>query len=254
MFLHRSLGCLNRGSSIITPALRHGLKTRITPPTLAPSTHYFSTTKPSGQDAATTATGTSTTRSSLASLSDKLEQQAAERSSPEPSPLSPASAFSSSKPTKAQANEKVVLWKLYARFNRHNTRCTLVAVVEDLNFMQNNQHLSYNDQVLYYLQLPHKVKYNVSAGMLGFKKSQRQEYEAAFQVSAKMFRTIEERGYIGPNDKIELVLTNFGKGREAFQAALLGKEGSRIKKNIVRVVEGTKLKFGGDRAKKLRRL
>lgn len=155
---------------------------------------------------------------------------------------------------KNKTNEKVVYWKLYATFNRHNTRCTLVAVVEDLDFMEKNKDLPYNDKVLYYLQLPHKVKYSVTAGQLGFRKSQRQEYEAGFQVSSKMFKTIEERNYIGPHDKIELILKNFGKGREAFQAALLGKEGSKIKNNIVRVCDATVLKFGGDRPKKLRRL
>ncbi|EDK46601.1 hypothetical protein LELG_04782 [Lodderomyces elongisporus NRRL YB-4239] len=151
-------------------------------------------------------------------------------------------------------DEKVVSWKLYGRFNRHNTRCTLVAVVEDLNFMKNNEHLSYNDKVIYYMQLPHKVKYDVTAGMLGFRKTQRQEYEAGFQVAAKMFKTIQERNYIGPNDKVELVFTNFGKGRQAFEAALLGKEGSFLRNNIVRIVENTTLKFGGHRSKKVRRL
>lgn len=154
----------------------------------------------------------------------------------------------------AKVNEKIVYWKLYSTFNRHNTRCTLVAVVEDLNFMENNPDLSYNEKVLYYLQLPHKVKYSVTAGQLGFRKSQRQEYEAGFQVAAKMFKTIQERNYIGPNDKIELILKNFGKGREAFQAALLGKEGSYLKNNIVRISDATVIRFGGNRPKKLRRL
>lgn len=158
------------------------------------------------------------------------------------------------KNNKNQANEKIVYWKLYATFNRHNTRCTLVAVVEDLDFLEKNKDMPYNDQVLYYLQLPHKVKYSITAGNLGFRKSQRQEYEAAFQVSSKMFKTIEERNLIGPHDKIELVLKNFGKGREAFQAALLGKEGSKIKNNIVRISDATVLRFGGNRPKKLRRL
>ncbi|KAI5963081.1 uncharacterized protein KGF55_002873 [Candida pseudojiufengensis] len=161
---------------------------------------------------------------------------------------------STTAPAKAKVNEKIVYWKLYATFNRHNTRCTLVAVVEDLNFLKSNENLSYNEKVLYYLQLPHKVKYSITAGQLGFRKSQRQEYEAGFQVSSKMFKTIQERNYIGPNDKIELILKNFGKGREAFQAALLGKEGSFLKNNIVRISDSTVIRFGGNRPKKLRRL
>ncbi|KAI5969849.1 hypothetical protein CANMA_001139 [Candida margitis] len=169
-------------------------------------------------------------------------------------PTNQNAATTPSSKQQAKVNEKIVYWKLYSTFNRHNTRCTLVAVVEDLNFMENNPQLSYNEKVLYYLQLPHKVKYSVTAGQLGFRKSQRQEYEAGFQVAAKMFKTIQERNYIGPNDKIELILKNFGKGREAFQAALLGKEGSYLKNNIVRISDSTVIRFGGNRPKKLRRL
>ncbi|KAG7660856.1 uncharacterized protein J8A68_005673 [[Candida] subhashii] len=152
------------------------------------------------------------------------------------------------------ATERVVFWKLYAHFNKHNTRCQLVAVVEDIKFMENNPHLSYNEQVLYYLQLPHKTKVTISAGQLGFRKSQRQEYEAGFQVATKMFQTIQEQNLIGPDEKVEIVMKNFGKGRQAFQDALLGKEGSALRKNVVRMTDATVLKFGGSRSKKLRRL
>ncbi|CAI5760632.1 unnamed protein product [Candida verbasci] len=149
-------------------------------------------------------------------------------------------------------NEKIVGWKLYGLFNRHNTRCTLVSIVEDQDFLEKNKDLSYNEKVLYYLQLPHKVKYTISAGQLGFRKTQRQEYEAGFQVAAKMFKTIEEKQWIGPTDKIELILKNFGKGREAFKSALLGKEGYGIKNNITRISDATSIKFGGVRSKRTR--
>jgi len=126
--------------------------------------------------------------------------------------------------------------------------------VEDPDFMKKNAHLSYNEKVLYYMQLPHHPKLHITAGQLGFRKAQRQEYEAGFQVAAKMFRTIDEKNLIGPNDKIELVLKDFGKGREAFLSALQGKEGANIKNNIVRIYDNTTLKFGGVRSKKLKRL
>lgn len=155
---------------------------------------------------------------------------------------------------KGRTNEKTVLWKLYGSFHRHNTLLSLVAVVEDQDFMEKNAHLTYNEKVLYYLQLPHRTKIHVSAGQLGFRKAQRAEYEAGYQVSARMFKLIEERNLLGPNDKIELVLKDFGKGREAFLAALQGKEGSKVKPNIVRISDNTKLRFGGSRPKKLRRL
>lgn len=151
-------------------------------------------------------------------------------------------------------NERIVMWKIYAKFNKHNTICTLFGVTEDLDFMKNNEHLSYNEKVLYYMQLPHKAKVTVSAGMLGFRKSQRQEYEAGYQVSSRLFKLIEEKKLIGPNDKIEIVLSNFGKGRSAFEACLMGKESASIRSSIVRISDNTKIKFGGNRAKAQRRL
>lgn len=151
-------------------------------------------------------------------------------------------------------NEKVVFWKLYANFPKHNTHLSLVAVVEDLDFVEKNPNLSHNDKVLYYLQLPHHPKLHISAGQLGFRKSNRQEYEAAYQVATKMFKTIEEKNLIGPNDKVELIMKDFGKGRPPFLAALQGKEGTNIRSNIVRISDNTKLRFGGARPKKQRRL
>lgn len=159
-----------------------------------------------------------------------------------------------SKQPTGRTRERVVLWKIYGLFHRHNTLLSLVGVVEDLDFVEKNKHLSYNEQVLYYLQLPHHTKIHVSAGQLGFRKGQRAEYEAGYQVSARFFKLIEEKNLIGPNDKVELIMRDFGKGREAFLSALQGKEGSKIKSNIARVSDSTKLKFGGVRSKKLRRL
>lgn len=151
-------------------------------------------------------------------------------------------------------NEKVVMWKLYGLFGRHNTHASLVAVVEDMDFLKKNPTLSYNEKVLYYMQLPHQMKLHVSAGQLGFRKSHRAEYEAGYQVTSRLFKMIEEKKLLAPNDKIELVLRDFGKGREAFTSALQGKEGANIRPHIVRVSDATRLKFGGSRSKKLRRL
>lgn len=157
-------------------------------------------------------------------------------------------------PKSKKVEHKLVQWKLYASFPRHNTICSLVAVVEDPDFLKNNAHLTHNEKVMYYLNLPHQVKLHVSAGQLGFRKSQRQDYEAGFQVAARLFKLIEERKLVGPNDKIELITKDFGKGKDAFLNALQGKEGVRIKDHIFRVTDRTPLKFGGSRSKKLRRL
>lgn len=151
-------------------------------------------------------------------------------------------------------NERIVSWKLYAKCNKHNTIVSLFAVTEDLDFMKNNEHLSYNEKVLYYMHLPQKSKLMVSAGMLGFRNSQKQEYEAGYQVTCRALKLIEEKKLIGPNDKIEVIITNYGKGRQAFESCLVGKEGAGIRSNIVRISDNTKLKFGGNRAKFQRRL
>ena len=53
---------------------------------------------------------------------------------------------------------------------------------------------------------------------------------------------------------IEVVMRGYGPGREAFQKALLGQEGQMVKPFVVRVTDGTRLKFGGARSPAVRRL
>lgn len=65
---------------------------------------------------------------------------------------------------------------------------------------------------------------------------------------------IKQKGLLRKMDSIELTLRDFGQGREAMQKILLGTEGSSIRDKIVRVMDATRLKFGGTRSKKPRRL
>lgn len=140
---------------------------------------------------------------------------------------------------------------LYCNFGKNNTHLALVSVVEDQNFLVNNQDLTYNQKVLYYLRLPQKLRMHLSAGNVGFRKAARGEYEAAFQTTAKMFKLMEENKYF---QDLELNFRNFGKGREAFVAALQGKEGTKIRRLVTKVTDSTKLKFGGVRSPAERRL
>lgn len=55
-------------------------------------------------------------------------------------------------------------------------------------------------------------------------------------------------------EKIEILLRGYGSGREAFQKAILGSEGRMISHKVVRVTDGTRLKFGGCRSRQVRRL
>lgn len=153
---------------------------------------------------------------------------------------------------KSKIDETVVKYILNCRFTKNNTHFTLSAVLEDRNFLKNNEHLSYNEKYMYYLRLPQKVKLHMSTGHLGFRKAARGEYEAAFQTATKLFQTLQERRFLDKN--IEVVMRDFGKGRDAFVSALNGKEGNAIRRNISRVADATELKFGGVRAPRPRRL
>ena len=92
----------------------------------------------------------------------------------------------------------------------------------------------------------------MSAGNLGFKKAQRGTYDAAYQLASHVFAKLEEKR-IRPKS-LEVVLRDFGEGREAAVKALLGTEGRNLKGAITRVTDATRLKFGGTRSKAPRRL
>lgn len=93
---------------------------------------------------------------------------------------------------------------------------------------------------------------SVSTGNLGFKKAQRGTYDAAYQLASHVFSVVEKKG-IRPKS-LEVVLRDFGEGREAVVKALLGTEGRNLKGAIKRVTDATRLKFGGTRSRKQRRL
>lgn len=93
-----------------------------------------------------------------------------------------------------------------------------------------------------------------SAGDLGFKKSSRKSYDAAFQLASYVTGKLQESGKMREISKVEIVLRGFGQGREAVTKALLGSEGRFLRKKIVKVSDATRLKFGGTRSPKPRRL
>lgn len=74
------------------------------------------------------------------------------------------------------------------------------------------------------------------------------------KMSNSPMKTLRDVGTKGTGVGIEVVLRGFGQGREAFQKALLGTEGQMIKPMIVKVTDGTRLKFGGTRSPAVRRL
>ncbi|MCJ1411222.1 hypothetical protein MMC19_005310 [Ptychographa xylographoides] len=94
----------------------------------------------------------------------------------------------------------------------------------------------------------------VSTGNLGFRKAARGTYDAAYQLGAYMMNRIQQQGLLKEIYEVELVLRGFGDGREAIKKILLGSEGMGLRPRIVRVTDATRLKFGGTRSKKPRRL
>ena len=103
---------------------------------------------------------------------------------------------------------------------------------------------------------------SVSAGNLGFRKAQRGSYDAAYQLAAFVLSKITSQGMLseeypgkgGPIRSLEIVLRDFGPGREAFTKVLLGSEGRLLRSRVLRVMDSTRLKFGGTRSPKPRRL
>jgi small subunit ribosomal protein S11 len=95
---------------------------------------------------------------------------------------------------------------------------------------------------------------SLSCGHLGFRKSQRSGFDPAFQLSSHILGQIQEKGLLLDIQRIELVFRGFGPGRDAFVKVLLGNEGRNIRGLITSVTDSTRIKFGGARSRKVRRL
>lgn len=95
---------------------------------------------------------------------------------------------------------------------------------------------------------------SMSCGQLGFRKAGRAGYDPAYQLTAHVFSKIHEKGILLEIQRLELILRDFGPGREAFVKVLLGNEGRAIRGLVGRVTDSTRIKFGGTRSRKSRRL
>lgn len=95
---------------------------------------------------------------------------------------------------------------------------------------------------------------SVSCGNIGFKKAGRKHYDSAFQLASYVLNRIREQGLHPQIKQLEVILRGFGAGREAVTKALLGTEGRLLRNKIVKVADATRLKFGGTRSSKPRRL
>lgn len=112
---------------------------------------------------------------------------------------------------------------------------------------KHNTHLTFAD-------CDRKAIISISAGNLGFRKSQRGTYDAAYQLMSYLLSRIQQQGLMSKIRKLELCFRGFGQGREAVTKVLMGTEGTRLREAVVRIVDKTRLKIGGNRSPAPRRL
>lgn len=95
---------------------------------------------------------------------------------------------------------------------------------------------------------------SLSCGNIGFRKSHRGTYDAAYQLGAYACDRMYQNNWHKNIQKMRVTLRGFGPGREAISKILLGTEGRLLRNKITQVADITRLKFGGTRSKKPRRL
>ncbi|KAK4136789.1 translational machinery component [Trichocladium antarcticum] len=95
---------------------------------------------------------------------------------------------------------------------------------------------------------------SLSCGNIGFKKSGRKHYDSAYQLGAYVIDKMHQQGLVSKIQSMEVVLRGFGPGREAVVKVLMGNEGKILRGKITRVSDSTRLKFGGTRSPRKRRL
>ncbi|BFZ57011.1 hypothetical protein PYCC9005_004061 [Savitreella phatthalungensis] len=126
----------------------------------------------------------------------------------------------------------------------------------------------------------HEVVMWTSAGVCGFKKAQRGGFEAGFRAMCNILERMREKedsdaaraakeraepnrvNKVAANKRrppfrprnIDLILSEFGVGREAVTKALLGVEGNRYRPLIRQLIDTTPIRFGGVRPRAVRRL
>jgi small subunit ribosomal protein S11 len=165
--------------------------------------------------------------SKLSELGELFARDQSKRGSGSSSLLDNFGSFGSSTSTRADFNEEPHHFHVYA--TRHNTHITLTR--------------PNREPIL-----------SLACGNIGFRKSHRKHYDSAFQLAAYTMNRILDMGLIPQIRKLEVVLRGFGAGREAVTKALLGQEGKLLRGKIVKVSDATRLKFGGTRSPKPRRL
>ncbi|KAI1029730.1 hypothetical protein LB503_008001 [Fusarium chuoi] len=95
---------------------------------------------------------------------------------------------------------------------------------------------------------------SLSAGNIGFRKSRRGLFDSAYSLTKYVLERLIHNGWPMKMNRLEIVLRGFGQGREAALKVLMSPEGKVLRDKIVRVADSTRIKFGGTRSEKPRRL
>ncbi|KAM5354393.1 hypothetical protein ACJ41O_001042 [Fusarium nematophilum] len=95
---------------------------------------------------------------------------------------------------------------------------------------------------------------SLSAGNIGFRKSRRGTFDSAYSLTKYVLERLIHTGWPMKMSRLEVVLRGFGQGREAALKVLMSPEGKVLRDKIVRVADSTRIKFGGTRSEKPRRL
>ena len=200
-----------------------------------PSNSALSNEEPNTND---TLSSTSQNRSSLSNLNQIFDRQ----------PKRPSDAWAATRRMdEARRRERTL-----PRLGDMNLGSTMAEVQSSLHHFhvyatKHNTHITFTnparDPVL-----------SLSAGNIGFRKAGRGSYDAAYQLAAYVLKTLQEKGVMGNVAALEVVLRGFGPGREAVTKVLLGSEGRWVRGKIRKVTDATRLKFGGTRSPKPRRL
>ncbi|KAH7329965.1 hypothetical protein BKA65DRAFT_508098 [Rhexocercosporidium sp. MPI-PUGE-AT-0058] len=137
-------------------------------------------------------------------------------------------------------------WQLHIYATRHNVHITLVRPPNWYHPQTGKRYPEKGDN--------RTVALSLAAGNLGFRKAGRKHYDSAFQLASYVMGRMQESGMNAWIRELEVFLRGFGAGREAVTKALLGTEGRYLRGKVVKVSDATRLKFGGTRSKKPRRL
>jgi small subunit ribosomal protein S11 len=142
---------------------------------------------------------------------------------------------------------------LHVYAHRHNTHITFTHTPKE-SPTRSSTIDTHNVLSQVHVNRESKTLLTLSTGNIGFKKGGRGSYDAAYQLAAYAFKYIQEKGMLAEVAQITVLLRGYGAGREAVTKAILGTEGRSLRGYIRTVVDTTRLKQGGTRGKKPRRL